>query len=246
MKKSFETCTPEYLAFTFGIQKVENNVSLLNCLDVRDLPKNEQHSDIQNLRKYIDQHLDSMNEHEFIAFVWQRMIEHINFYDRNRYQFFSQRAFSAEIRDFNENLVILYGNVDFVVAQGNKEPKNCFFFLHQDQTQNNYELDAKGHLLASMVAAQNQEVVYGCLMVGSWVYFASLEKRNYSISTGFDIKSGDFYDILNILRKIKQEIDKNINKKGNLLHFNFEDLEEDNSDGWSDKEMMLALKKIGV
>jgi len=126
-------------------------------------------------------------------------------YASDEYTIFSKRPLKAILED-----VELYGRVDFMLATGRQKPIQPFFFIHEYKQERKGDSDPKGQLLAELLTAQvNNEYkfpMYGCYVVGRNWFFMVLDGKKYSVSNAFNASDQDIYQIIAILRKIKEYI----------------------------------------
>ena len=100
------------------------------------------------------------------------------------------------------------GIVDFLVARGEYEPRNPYFFIQEyKRFKMGAASDPQAQVLAEMLVAQvlnNEKIVYGCYIIGRYWYFVVCEGQDYIVSASFDsTTSASLIEIARIIRKIK-------------------------------------------
>lgn len=114
-----------------------------------------------------------------------------------------------------------------MLAKGRQKPIKPYFFIHEYKApyspKGNIEVsplwgdergagdaDPKGQLLAELLTAQtnneNQFPMYGCYVVGRNWFFVVLEGNQYAVSDAFVSSQEDIYQIIAILKKMKEYI----------------------------------------
>jgi hypothetical protein len=119
---------------------------------------------------------------------------------------FSQRKLVTTI-----NGIEIGGWVDYMLASGKQKPIRPYFFLHEyKQETKKGSSDPKGQLLAEMLTAQHlndyQFPIYGCYVVGRNWFFMILQNNEYAVSNAYNASDEDIYQIVAILRKVKEYI----------------------------------------
>lgn len=140
---------------------------------------------------------------------------------------FSERTLSKKIAK-----VTFQGNVDWMVATGEVNPTQPFFFIHEYKRGLKGSGDPVGQLLATMFVAQalNNEPpkptlfnpqpisykempLYGCYIIGRHWYFVILKDKDYYISPSYDAtKTIELYEIIKLLKAQKQLIIERVMK----------------------------------
>lgn len=172
---------------------------------------------------------EAWNEQELYVKFITFLIETIDFdMDELDVHSFSERNLSKKLAN-----ITLQGRVDWMVASGNYEPKQPFFFIHEYKRGLEGSGDPVGQLLTTMCVAQilNKEPkkptlfdpnpvsyqdlpIYGCYVVGKFWYFVILENHDYYISRAYDATDeGKLYEILKLLKAQKQMIIDRLTKK---------------------------------
>lgn len=201
---NFESWETQDLEITFGLKRVKNMPLLEDWLksttEFDDYTKNN----IEELRERIFDFVDFWNEDELKMQAISRILDIVK-YTNEEYTVFSQRPIKATVNDIE-----LYGRVDFMLAKGRQKPIQPYFFIHEYKQERKGDSDPKGQLLAELLAAQsnneNEFPMYGCYVVGRNWFFVVLEKNQYAVSNAFNASDSDIYQIIAILRKMKDYI----------------------------------------
>lgn len=128
-------------------------------------------------------------------------------YQTDKYHFFLGRQLEAKFKNFT-----LKGRVDGVLASGMFEPELPFFCFHEYKKEKGADNDPIAQLLSAMIAAQkinnNQQPVYGCLVLGRNWFFMTLNGKEFCISNNFSSTHEDeLQDIFRILKNMKTIIE---------------------------------------
>ncbi|MEM7532412.1 MAG: hypothetical protein AAF639_09555 [Chloroflexota bacterium] len=164
---------------------------------------------LHDLQKHLDRHVYSWNEQELkIEFIGP-LLKLIDFY-QTHYRPFFEREIAAPYK--NETLS---GEVDFVIANGLRIPKQPYFFIHEHKKEANSDGDPLGQVMIAMVAAQmlnqDEHPIYGAYIVGRYWNFVVLNGKEYAVSRGYDASLDDIKHIYRILKKIKTIISRMTN-----------------------------------
>ncbi len=126
------------------------------------------------------------------------------------YRLFLDCPIKAEIN--NETIG---GKVDCLLAKGYFAPETPFFFLQEFKREKGRDTDPAGQLLAAMVVSQrlnsSQDILYGCYVTGRSWFFLVLKDKEYAVSNAFNVTEKDVYQVVAILRKIKELFELKIN-----------------------------------
>lgn len=203
---NFESWETQDVEYDFGITQDWDNILLKQWLEVSTTSFEEYEKKIiEKLRTKILRYVDFWNEDELKMQALAPILDLVE-YSSNKYSAFSQRPLRAVIDDTE-----LSGRVDFMLASGRQKPIKPYFFIHEYKQERKGSSDPKGQLLAELLAAQvNNEgkfPMYGCYVVGRNWFFMVLDGKSYDVSRAFDASQEDIYDIISILRKIKDYIE---------------------------------------
>jgi hypothetical protein len=159
---------------------------------------------IEKVRKRILQFADYWNEDELKLQAISIILDIVD-YQIADYNIFSQRYLSSKINDIE-----IGGRVDFMLAKGRQKPITPYFFIHEYKQERKGTSDPKGQLLAELAVAQvcndYKFPMYGCYVVGRNWFFMVLKDKEYAVSNAFNSSDEDIYQIIAILRKIKDYI----------------------------------------
>ncbi len=136
----------------------------------------------------------------------------INFADmaHRKYRLFFDCNIKAEINDET-----IGGKVDALLANGFFAPETPFFFLQEFKREKGRDTDPAGQLLAAMVVSHqlngSNDSLYGCYITGRNWFFLIMKGKEYAISDVFVATQEDVYQVVAMLRKIKELFEKKIN-----------------------------------
>jgi hypothetical protein len=209
--KSFQYWSEQDVRMLFGLKKQSTNPALDNLLTVKnDLTAHE----LQLLDKYRARLLkmaNAWNEEDLKMYFISQIIELTDIgTDDENYRFFFDYLIKGKVND-----EIIGGKVDALLATGYQTPIAPFFFLKEYKAEKKRETDPLGQLLAAMVVAQqhndSQELIYGSYVLGRFWIFLVFEGNEYTISPAYDMTQTDVYEVVLILRKIKELFKKKLN-----------------------------------
>ena len=128
------------------------------------------------------------------------MINIVDFKIPYQLNFFAQRPISAIVDGYE-----LLGKPDGMLAAGNFEPEAPFFAFQEYKKDVNSSGDPASQNLAAMLVGQSQneenDIVYGCYVVGRNWYFMVLKGKEFAISKDYSATHDD--DILKIVKALK-------------------------------------------
>ncbi len=203
--RNFENWETQDLEMAFGIQKVRNMPLLNDWLSATEAFNEFDTKRIERLREQILEFADYWNEDELKMQCISVILDIVD-YKSNDYAIFSQRPLSATI-----NGIEIGGRVDFMLAKGKQKPVKPYFFIHEyKQETKKGSSDPKGQLLAELLTAQAKNdkamPLYGCYVLGRSWFFLVLNGSEYAVSNALNASDSDIYQIIAILRKIKDYI----------------------------------------
>ena len=216
MVKSFKDWTQTELKETFGLVNKNGDCDeLKSWLDTGEiLMKKSLLTDFEQysfdfIRNRLSINADIWNEEELKMYFIARLLDIVDF-ESEQYKLFFERKLSTV-----KNGIKLNGNVDAMIATGNFDvPRAPYFCLHEYKPEKSgRDTDPRGQLLSEMLAAQtingNQNIIYGCYMLGRLWFFATLIGSDFCFSGGYvaDDKE-DLLRIVFILRQLKLYLDK--------------------------------------
>ncbi|MEM1123058.1 MAG: hypothetical protein AAGJ18_21630 [Bacteroidota bacterium] len=155
------------------------------------------------------ENLDVWNEYDLSMGFIGPILNLINFTVPYKLNLFSQRSISATIGNYE-----LIGKVDGVLASGFQEPEISYFSFHEYKKDVNSSGDPIGQNLAAMLIGQQQnqedEVIYGCYVVGRLWYFMVLKGKEYAISKDYSTTDEEIFDIIKILKALRTMLFKKL------------------------------------
>lgn len=213
MKKSnFREWNKLGLEKTFGLRQVR----ALSALD--DLLKESEAQPVDDAERRAlirrrDQLIyrgDDWNEIELIEHFIAPILTLVDF-NTDEFGLFAERTISAVVEDYE-----LSGEPDAVIAKGRRAPEIPYFCFHEYKKENEPRGDPAGQVLVAMLVAQelnnHQAPVYGLYVNGSKWRFMALQGKDYAISVSFPADRDELFDILKILKRLKQIIEVLVTK----------------------------------
>jgi hypothetical protein len=202
--RNFENWETQDLEMTFGISQVWESKLLDEWLAATEEYTPEEKKAIERLRIRTLKFADYWNEDELKLQCISIIIDIVD-YTSDYYTVFSQRPLSATI-----NGIAIGGRVDLMISKGRQKPIQPYFFIHKYKQERKRETDPKGQLLAELLTAQakndKQIPMYGCYVLGRNWFFIVLDGNEYAVSDAFVASQSDIYNIIAILRKIKEYV----------------------------------------
>lgn len=186
----------------FGLKEVRQ----MNHLDswLSELPElNETEKIVANLyQKRLLENIQGWNEQELSLGFIGPIMNLIDFKVDYKLNFFAQRQISAISGDYE-----LMGKPDGIIAAGHHDPETPYFSFQEYKKDMNSSGDAAGQNLAAMFVGQtlndSDKPIYGCYIVGRLWYFMVLKGKEYVISRDYSASHEDIYDIIKILKKLR-------------------------------------------
>lgn len=123
--KTFRNWTRQELADEFGLKRQRQCKVLNDWLNVEAEVSNFDKEFLEKLRFNLEDAVDIWNEQELIIKFIAPLITSIN-YDTDKFKSFANRPLKGIINDKEIN-----GEVGFMIASGEFEPKAPYFCLHQ-------------------------------------------------------------------------------------------------------------------
>jgi len=211
MIRHFEQWETQDLELTFGIEQLPELALLENWLKSSTTLTEYEQQTVEYLRKKLLGNADFWNEDELKLQFIAPLLWVVNF-DMPHFKMFSQRLLSAMI-----NGIEIGGRVDFVFAKGKQKPIKPYFFIHEYKQECKGTADPKGQLLAELLVAQvcNESTMplYGCYVVGRNWFFLVLQGQEYAVSDALIATRTDIYQIIAMLRAVKEYILRTENLK---------------------------------
>jgi hypothetical protein len=148
------------------------------------------------------ENIQGWNEQELSLGFIGPIINLIDFKVDYKINFFAQRPISTIVGDYE-----LMGKPDGIIAGGHHDPEIPFFSFQEYKKDINSSGDPAGQNLAAMLVGQtlneSKEPIYGCYVVGRLWYFMVLKGNEFSISRDFSASHDDIYDIVKILKSLR-------------------------------------------
>lgn len=204
----FGSATLPKLDSLFGLKRTLESEALeqwLAAIQQIELSEFEKAS-CKNLQKFLLANADSWQEQELSLHFIGPMFSIIQFTELYRYNLFAQRYIEAEKGEY-----LLAGNPDGLIASGYYEPQIPYFAFAEYKRQRDPNGDPAAQALAAMLAGQvlnedDSKPMYGCYVIGGDWHFMVLEGIYYCISRDYSARSHEVYDILKVLKALKQII----------------------------------------
>jgi len=157
------------------------------------------------LQQYLQEHVDDWNEQELSLHFIGPVFSLVRFDYERKFNLFAQRTFGGVVDGIE-----LSGKPDEIIATGFREPKKPFFCFQEFKKEQESQGDPAGQTLAAMLVAQeineHQFPIYGCYVRGRQWHFIALQGKEYAISDSYTATKNDLFDILRILKVLKQRI----------------------------------------
>ncbi len=155
------------------------------------------------LQEYLLEDVENWNEQELAMHFIGPMFALVQFSYERKFNLFAQRPISGVVDSIEMN-----GRPDGLIATGYREPDKPYFCFQEYKKDKDPNGDATAQALAAMLVAQelneHQFPVYGCCVRGRHWYFMALQGKEYSISDSYTATKNEIYDILRILKVLKQ------------------------------------------
>ncbi len=202
---AFKDCTLGKLDKTFGLKPLSSMSILQTWLEGQSeiLPNEREY--ILKLQHYLRENVDNWNEYELAMHFIGPMFAWVEFNYERQFNLFGERPFSGVVDGIE-----MGGKPDGMIATGYREPDKPYFCFQEYKREKDPEGDPAGQALAAMLVAQeineHKIPVYGCYVRGRLWFFMALQGKEYSISDGYVATRGDIFDILRILKVLKQMI----------------------------------------
>jgi hypothetical protein len=206
-KLNFNQCTLPLLDKTFGLRRAATSIVLEQWIQQAttiELSAFESQY-CRELQSLLLANTDSWQEQELSLHFIGPMFSIVKFTELYRYNLFAQRHIEATLNNY-----LLAGEPDGLIASGYYEPEIPYFAFSEYKRQRDPNGDPAGQALAAMLVGQthnqNQHPVYGCYVIGRDWNFMILEDIHYTMSRDFSALSDEVFDILRMLKALKQII----------------------------------------
>jgi len=210
MKKySFRQCTLSRVDELFGLRKSFHSTTLDVWL-AADVPLSEKERGmLESFQELLILNSDAWNEQELSLHFIGPILAMARFTEPYRFNLFAERKIGAIVAGVDGDIE-LSGEPDGIIATGYRDPKIPMFAFTAYKRELDPEGDPAGQTVAAMLVGrtlnQQQAPLYGAYVVGSDWRFLVLEDHHYTISRDYSALSDEIYDILRILKALKQII----------------------------------------
>lgn len=208
-KYYFRQCTSTLLDKTFGLRKVFSSPILDRWLQAEITISENEKNILQNYQELLILNSDAWNEQELALHFIGPILGLVHFTEPYRFNLFAERRISAVIST-DDAEIELSGEPDGIIATGYREPEVPLFAFTEYKRELDPTGDPAGQTLAAMLAGQalnsNHQPIYGAYVVGSDWRFMVLDDHHYRISRDYSALSHEIFDILRILKSLKQII----------------------------------------
>jgi hypothetical protein len=210
MKYTFRDWNLDKIDDAFGLRQVKKLPALEELTSYVYQPDELENGYIRKLQSVFELGGDDWNEVELENKFISPLIVFSGI-DNEEFSYFLERDIQVIIDDKE-----LSGKVDGMIATGFRRPKKPYFCLNEYKKGTDPDGDPKGQALIAMLAAQvlNDEntPIYGCYVIGRHWNFMVLEGKEYAISTDYSCANQQVFDIFRILKSLRVQIEKLINK----------------------------------
>jgi len=192
--------TRQKLYDLFNVARVDYIEELKDWINF-DVELNEEEIIITKaFQRRLIENIEDWNEHELSMGFIGPIINIIDFKIKYKLGFFAQRPLSATIDNYE-----IIGKPDGIIASGGSEPRMPYFSFHEYKKDVNSVGDPAGQNLAAMLVGQSQnqenDVIYGCYVVGRNWYFMALKGKEFAISQDYSATHDD--DLIKIVKTLK-------------------------------------------
>ncbi len=210
---TFKDCTLEQLDETFNLKPLNKHLVLEDLLKQSkkiSISKRERNY-LSTLQTYFQDNVLNWNEQELAMHFIGPMFALVQLSYDHKFNLFAERSFSGTVDGLE-----MGGKPDGMIATGYREPKKPYFCFQEYKREKYPNGDPAGQALAAMLVAQeineHQFPIYGCYVRGRQWFFMVLQGKEYSISDSYVATQAGIFDILRILKKLKQIIIEWVNR----------------------------------
>ncbi|MEM7128138.1 MAG: hypothetical protein AAF702_17530 [Chloroflexota bacterium] len=211
-KYLFSQCTLTKLDEEFGLRQIFSNPHLENWIQAPNSLSDYEQTSLHALRNLLTLNMPGWNEQELSLHFIGPLLSLAQFTEPYRFNLFAGREISAVVPSIHGDEIELSGKPDGIIATGYREPRVPMFAFSEYKRQLDPEGDPAGQTLGAMLAGQHlnkkPSIMYGAYVIGSDWRFMVLEEKNYIISRDHSALSDEVYDILRILKTLKQIVVK--------------------------------------
>ena len=209
-KVTFESCDKAFMDNTFGFYQVKTIPELTAWINSKVLITDFEKELLFTLHQNTNYRINDWNEEGLKINFIAPILAFINF-NTDKYTAFADEKMEVEVGDY-----LLTGKLDWFVAKGFYKPETNIFFLQEYKRGKGNISDPDGQLLAEMLASrtlnnQEDEVMYGVVVIGRSWYFVVLKGREYAMSSFYDsMNTEKLIEIFEILKASKKIIEQKI------------------------------------
>ncbi len=201
----FKDCTLEQLDEIFNLKPLNQMAVLEAWLQGQSDISEQERNYLLILQNYLRDNVDNWNEYELVMHVIGPIFTLVGFSYQHQFNLFGERPFGGTVEGTE-----LSGKPDGMVATGYRQPKKPYFCFQEYKKETDPNGDPAGQALAAMLVAQetneHQFPIYGCYVRGRHWRFMALQNKEYAISDTYVATREDIFDILRILKVLKQMI----------------------------------------
>jgi hypothetical protein len=207
--KSFEKWKFQEVENEFNVKSVSKNNLLIDLLQHNAIFSEREKEQIDFLKGKLLEMATSWNEYDMSIMFIGPLLNLVDL-QKKAYRTFFNHTLKATINDKT-----IQGRIDGMLAKGRQIPSSPLFFIQEYKPESGPNGDPLGQLLIEMVVAQHlnnepKQAIYGCYIIGRNWFFVVLEDKEYAVSDAFVATQSDIFDIVAILKNIKDLFEKKI------------------------------------
>ena len=209
-KVTFESCDKTFMDNTFGFYQVKAIPELTAWIESKEQITDFEKQLVFTLHQNTNYRINDWNEEGLKINFIAPLLAFINF-NSDKYTAFADEKMEVEVGEY-----LLTGKLDWFVAKGFYKPETNIFFLQEYKRGKGKISDPDGQLLAEMLASrtlnnQDNEVMYGVVVIGRSWYFVVLKGKEYAMSNFYDsMNTEKLIEIFEILKASKKIIEQKI------------------------------------
>ena len=211
-KVTFESCDKAFMDNTFGFYQVDEIPELTTWVNSKLAISSFEKEVLLNLLHATKIRMEDWNEEGLKFNFIAPILSLVQFNsDKLKYTAFADEKLEVEVGEY-----LLTGKLDWFVAKGIYKPETPIFFLHEYKRGKGNPSDPDGQILAEMLASrtlnnQENEVMYGIVVLGrSWTFIV-LKGNEYAFSKAFDSRLPEqLIEMFEILKASKEIIEQKI------------------------------------
>ena len=205
---TFESCDKAFMDNTFGFYQVDEISELSLWMKSRIAITASEREKVLELLSATRIRLDNWNEEGLKMNFIAPLLSFVKF-NSDKYTAFADEKIEAEVGEY-----LLTGKLDWFVAKGLYKPETPIFFLQEYKRSKGNPSDPDGQILAEMLASrtlnnQENEVMYGIVVLGRSWNFIVLKGNEYALSDAYDSRNPEkLIEIFELLKASKQIIEQ--------------------------------------